>query len=116
MERSENRRRPRQIALSFGDTRLIREGIDAVRYDIEHLIKLSQRFWETTKDLIQKRVLGEQSNIARIEPLGFVEVGLALVPLASPACDIGQGFGNLTAIGQKRSRLLEVTDRGVVIL
>ena len=39
--------------------RLYREGIHVVRYDIENLIKLSQRFGETTKSDIGKRVLGE---------------------------------------------------------
>ena len=29
-------------------------------------------------------MLGEQVDVARVEPLGFVEVGLAPVPLASP--------------------------------
>ncbi len=66
--------------------------------------------------MIGKRVLAEQVNVARVEPLGFVKVGFALVPLASPPRDIGQRFRNLTAIGQKRSRLLKVTHRGVVIL
>ena len=61
-------------------------------------------------------MLGEQVNVARIEPLGFVEVGLAPVPLASPPRDISQRFRNLAAIGQKLTCLLKVTHRGVVIL
>ena len=60
-------------------------------------------------------VLGEQVGVARVEPLGFVEVGFAPVPLASPPRDIGQRFRNPAAIGQKRSCLLKVTHRRVVI-
>ena len=50
-----------------------RQGIHVVRRNIENLIKLPQRFGETTKEKIGKRVLGEQVNIARVEPLGLVE-------------------------------------------
>ena len=75
MEGSEQCSRTRQIALGLCDTRLKRESIHVVRCNIENLIKLSQRFGETTKVDIGKRVLGEQVNIARVEPLGFVEVG-----------------------------------------
>ena len=89
MQRSKERRRTRQIAFSLCDIRLEREGIHVVRCNIENLVKLSQRFGETTKVDIGKRVLGEQANVARVEPLGFVEVTLALVPLASPPRDIG---------------------------
>src|SRR5207249_8586199 len=56
-----------------------------------------------------------QRNIARVEPLSFVEVGLAPVPLTSPACDVGQRFRNLAAIRQRLTCLLKVTHRGVVI-
>ena len=38
---------------------LIDERIDVVRCNIENLIKLSQRFGETTKTDIGKRMLGE---------------------------------------------------------
>ena len=44
MQRSEERSSTRQIALGLCDSRLIRERIHVVRYDIENLIKLSQRF------------------------------------------------------------------------
>ena len=54
-------------------------------------------------------------SIARVEPLGFVEVGFASVPLASPACDIGQRLRNPAAIGQELPCLLKVTHGGVVI-
>ena len=49
MQRSEKCRGTRQIALGLCDLCLIRERNDVVRYDIENLIKLSQRFGETTK-------------------------------------------------------------------
>jgi len=38
------------------------------------LIKLPQRFGETASVYIEKRVLGEQADVAWIEPLGFVEI------------------------------------------
>ena len=57
----------------------------------------------------------EQENVARVEPLGFVEVGFAPVPLPSPPRDIGQRFRNLAAIGQELTRLLKITHRSVVI-
>ena len=80
MERSEERSSPRQIALGLCDSRLHRERIHVVRYDIENLIKLPQRFGEATKEDIGKRVLGEYVNVARVKPLGFVEVGLRSGP------------------------------------
>ena len=58
-ERSEDGRGARQIAFGLCDSRLVRQDIDVVRRDIENLVKLSQRFGETTKVLIGKRVLGE---------------------------------------------------------
>src|SRR5205823_5429205 len=61
------------------------------------------------------RVLGEQVNVARIEPLGFDEVRLALVPLASPPCDICERLRNPAAIRQRLTCLLKVTHRSVVI-
>src|SRR5258707_5718701 len=116
MKRSEDRRRARQVALGLCDSRLLREGIQVVWRDIENLIKLSQRFGETTKADVGKRVLGEQGNVARVEPLGFVEIRLAPVPLASPSRDIGERFRNLAAIGQELTCLLKVMHCGVVIL
>ena len=67
-------------------------------------------------EIYEKRVLGEQANVARIEPLGFVEVSLAPVPLALPARDIGQRFRNPAAIRQELACLLKVTHCSVVIL
>src|SRR5436309_12942561 len=55
-------------------------------------------------------------RVARVEPLGFVEVRLAPVPLALSPCNIGQRFRNPAIIGQKLTCLLKVTQRGVVIL
>src|SRR5206468_5017876 len=73
------------------------------------------RFEETTKYHVGLCVRGEEENVARVEPLGFVEVRLAPVPLASPPRDIGQRFRNPAAIRQELTCLLKVTHRGVVI-
>ena len=59
MQRRKDRRGTRQVALGLCDSRLYRQDIDIVRRNIENLIKLSQRFGETTEDEIGKRVLGE---------------------------------------------------------
>src|SRR5438874_12958958 len=61
-------------------------------------------------------MLGEQVTVARVEPLGLIEVRFAPVPLASPPRDIGQRFRNLAAIRQELTCLLKVTHCGVVIL
>src|SRR5207244_3691222 len=111
VERSEERSGTREVALRLCDTRLFREGTDVVRCDIENLIQLSQRFGETTKTNIGKRVLGEEVNVARVETLGFVEERLAPVPLASPPRDIGQRFRNPAAIREELTCLLKVTHR-----
>src|SRR4029077_18051561 len=115
VERSEERRGTRQVALGLRDTRLYREGIHVVGDDIKKLVKLSQPFGKTTKSDVGNRVLGEQVHVAWVETLGFVEIRLALVPLASRPRDIGQRVRNAAAIGQKLSRLLKVTHRRVVI-
>src|SRR5205814_51893 len=106
----------RQVALDLCDSRLFHEGIQVVRRNIENLIKLSQRFGETPKTEIGNRVLTEKVNVARVEPLGFDEVRLAPIPLASPPCDIGQQLRNPAAIRQELTCLLKVTYRSVVIL
>ena len=98
VERSKERRGTRQVALPLCNRRLEREGIYVVRRDIENLIKLSQRFRKTTKEDIRKRVLGEEVNVARVEPLGFVEMRLAAVPLTSPPRNKSQRFRNQAAI------------------
>src|SRR2546430_8917245 len=116
MQRREERSSTRQVALGLCNTRLCREGIYVIRFNIENLIELSQGFGETTKTDIGIRVLGEQVNVARVEPLGFVEVRLAPVPLASSPCDISERLRNPAAIRQKLTCLLKVMHRGVVIL
>src|SRR4029077_13618564 len=90
VERSEERRGTRQVVLGLCNRRLEREDIHVVGYDIKKLIKLSQRLGKTTKEDIGKRVLGEEVNVARVEPLGFVEIRLASIPLTSPPRNIGQ--------------------------
>src|SRR5207247_3210081 len=116
MQGSEESRSPWQIAFSLESSCLEDERVDVVRCDIENLIKLSQRFGETTQGLVGKRVLDEEEGVAWVEPLGFVEVRLAPVPLPSPPLEISHVFRNPAAVGQKRSRLLKVAHRGVVIL
>ena len=54
-------------------------------------------------------------NVARVEPLGFVEICFGLIPLAPPTGDIGQRFRNLAVIWQEPVCLLKVTHRRVVI-
>ena len=49
MQRSEERRSPRQVALGLCNSRLYAQRIEVVRCNIENLIKLSQRFGETAK-------------------------------------------------------------------
>ena len=44
---------------------------------------------KTTAEDIGKSVLGEHGDVARVKPLGILEIRVALVPLASPPCDIG---------------------------
>ena len=61
-------------------------------------------------------MLREQVNVAWIELLGFVEVGLALVPIAAPSLDVRQRLRNLTVVRQKPICLLEIIDRSVVVL
>src|ERR1700730_15477470 len=81
---------PRQIAFSLCDSCLTGERIHVIRCDIENLVKLPHRVGEPTKTEIRKRVLAEQEGVARVQPLGFVKVGFAPVPLTSPAGDIGE--------------------------
>ena len=76
-------------------------GIQVVRVNIENLIKLSAALPGNDGDLSRKRVLGEKDNVARVEPLGFVEVGLAPIPMTPSAFDIGQRLRNSAAVRQK---------------
>ena len=56
-------------------------------------------------------MLREQVNIAGVELLGFVEVRLALVPVASPPFDIGQALKDPAVMRQKALCLLKVFRR-----
>ena len=94
-QRSEDRRSFGQIALGLCNGRLSREDIRIVWYNIEDLIKLSQRFGETTKLDRELCMLSEQVDIARVEPLGLVEIRLASVPLAAPV------FSSTSAVRSK---------------
>jgi hypothetical protein len=60
-------------------------------------------------------MLGQEGNVPRIESRGLVEISVGAIPLAFPARYVGKRFGNLAAIGQKLTRLLEVTDGRIVI-
>ena len=73
MKGSEKSRSARQVTFGLSNRCFQRQRIHVVRRNIENLIKLPQRFGETTKQKVGKRVLAEQVNIARIEPLGLVE-------------------------------------------
>src|SRR5215510_8956795 len=115
MQRSEERRGTWQIALGLRNGRLCREGIEVIRRNIENLIKLSQRFGKPPECSIGNGLLSKQGHVARVELFGFVEIRLALVPLASPPRDISQQFRNPAAIWEKLACLLEVTHCGVVI-
>src|SRR6266481_3765833 len=115
LQRTEDRRRARQITFSLCDSRLCSECIHVVRRNIENLIKFSLRVGKTTKAHVGNRVLGEHGNVARVKPLSFVEVGFASLPLPSSPLEKSEGLRNATAVWQKRSRLLKVAHRGVVI-
>src|SRR6476619_5374273 len=100
MQRSEKCRCARQVALRLSVSRLLHKNIQVVGYDIEDLVQLSERFRKLPACAIGLRMLCEQAHIARVETLGFVEIDLALVPLAAPACDKCQQLRNPAAIGQ----------------
>ena len=57
----------------------------------------------------------EQAHIARVEPLGFVEVRLAPLPLPLTPGDKGERLRNPAAIGQELTCLLIVTHRRLEI-
>src|SRR4030095_1692318 len=61
-------------------------------------------------------MLGQQRNIARVEPLGFVEVRLTPVPLVSSPLEISQRFGNTATTRKGLACLLKVPHCSVVIL
>src|SRR5207249_1368859 len=116
MQWREERARAGKIALSLCNTGLLRKGVDVIRNNIEHLIKFLQRFLETTDYHVGLRVLGGQRSVARVEAFSLVEIGLALLPLTAPTCDVSQRFRNLTAVRQKVTCLFKVVHRGVVFL
>src|SRR5262249_5952467 len=116
MERGEYRGSSRQVSDSLGDSRLLHQRIHIIRRYIENLIELLHCLGKTTKNDIGNRVLVEQVDITRVEPLRFVEMGLTLVPLASPACDIGERLRNSAAVGQELACLLKITHACVVTL
>src|SRR5947207_11096293 len=64
---------------------------------------------------VRNGVLAEQLDVARVQLLGFVEVRLAPVQLASPPLQKRQRLKNPAAIRQELACLLKVTHRGVVI-
>jgi len=100
VERSKDRGGPGQIAFALGDTGFKREGFHIVRCDIENLIKLSQRFGKTTKGAIGRRVLDEQVDVTWVEALGFVEIGLAPIPLTPSPCDVANNSGIRLLLGR----------------
>src|SRR5260370_15726968 len=108
MHRSQKRSSPGQIALGLRDTGLDHRGVNVVRCKIENLIKFAQRFGEATYNDQGKGVLSKQVNVAWVEALGFVEVGVAPVPLASGPLDIGEGLKNPAVVRQQQMRLLKV--------
>src|SRR5262249_42546806 len=77
--------------------------------------EFSKGFRKMTTLDVGKRVLREEINIARIEPLGFVEIIVAPIPLTPPACYIGEQFRNPATIRQKATGLLKVIHSGSVI-
>src|SRR5437762_12569214 len=85
------------------------ERIHIVRYDVENLIKLSQRFWETTKYGIRICLVGKQPNVAWVKPLGFVKIGLARAPFTLPPRNMGEHVRNPTAIRQELTCLLTLS-------
>ena len=74
MQRSEQCTSASEIAVGLRDKCLEREGLDVIWRNIQNLIKLSQRFGETSKQVIVYRVPAEQVTIARVELLGVVKV------------------------------------------
>src|SRR6266496_4710723 len=111
MQRSEKCSSTRQVALGLCNRCLFRENSHVVRRNIQNLIILPQRFGKTTLVQIGNRVLAEQTSVARVEPLGFIEIRLAPAPVASPPLQKRQCLKKPAAIRQKLSCLLKVTQR-----
>ena len=77
LERSKERRCPRQVALALGDARFVNNSSDIVRHNIENLIKLPSRFGEASKRDIACGALDKQVDVAWVQALGLAKVGLA---------------------------------------
>src|SRR5438874_12839182 len=67
------------------------------------------------KHLVRCRMRRKQLDVARVELLGFVEVRLAPVPVASSPLQKRQRLKNPAVIRQELACLLKITHRGVVI-
>src|SRR5438094_10479680 len=103
MERSKEFRRARKVTLRLRDCGLFHQRINVVRCDIETLIELPQGLGKTPNRDIRERVLGKYPNVTWVESLGFLEVVVTALPLASPPFEIGQGLKDPAAIGQERT-------------
>ena len=60
-------------------------------------------------------MLCEQGSVPGIEPLSFIEIGLALLPLTSPARDVRERLRNLATVRQKLTCLFKITHGCVII-
>ena len=87
---SEERRCLWQVAFGLRNRRLFHQGIDVARHDIQPAIQLSERVGETTKHDIELGLSGNKTHVARVQSLGFVEVGLATLPLPLISCEEGK--------------------------
>src|SRR5215472_1819501 len=65
---------------------------------------------------VGKCMLAKETDVARVESLGFIEIRFAPVPLAAPARDHRERLKNAAAIREKLMRLFKVAHRGIVIL
>jgi hypothetical protein len=94
LDLSEKRRSSRKVAFGLGNGRLFHQGVNVVRHDLQNLVELPERFGETPQRDIELGMSSEQTHIARVEPLGFVEVGFTSLPLPLIACDKGERLRN----------------------
>ena len=94
----------------------LRERVHVAGGDVENVVKLSQRQRKIAVSILGKGVLGKKIYISWVEPLGFIEIRVASVPLAPSASNIGQRFRNPAAIGQERTCSFKITHCRVVIL
>jgi hypothetical protein len=90
-------RRPRgpwQIAFGLSDSTFFHQIVNVVRHNLQNQVQLTDCFRETSQRDIELGVSSKQIRIARVEPLGFVEVGFTLLPLPPIACDKGERLTN----------------------